>query len=84
MVVLRVCGGCDLLVDYVHLEDFCSVVCEHSTVKEELRQSEVNHPVVVADHRVDCVVRQSVVRITQVEKHPLQTQHTLSLCHNNI
>lgn len=76
------CVDCDLLIDDVHLEDSCSVVREHSTVEEEFGQSKVNHPVILSDDGVDSVVHQCVVLMRQVKKHPLQTQNTLSSCHN--
>lgn len=74
-VVLRVCGGSDLLVDDVDLEDSCSVVRKHPAVEEELGQSKVDHPVILSDHRVNSVVRQRVVWIREVKEHPLQ-RHT--------
>lgn len=80
MVGLGVCGACDLLIDDVHLEDSCFVVRKHSTVEEKLRKSEIHHPVVLCDDWVDRVVHQRVVRIRQIEKHPLQTQHTHCYC----
>ena len=79
VVDLRVCGGHDLLINNVHLEDSCCVVREHSTVEEKLGQREINHPVVLSDDWVDGVVHQRVVLMRQVEEHPLQTQHTVTV-----
>lgn len=76
VVIGGFCFASDLLIDNIHLEDSCFVVREHSTVKEILRQSQVYHPIMVCDDRVDGAVHQCFVLIRQVKKHPLETQHS--------
>lgn len=65
----------DLLVEYVHLEDFRFVVRIHAAVEEVLGQREVDHAVVLPDHRVHGVVHQRAVRVRQGEEHPLHRGH---------
>ena len=68
-----------LLIYNVHLEYSSRVIGEHPTVKEELRQSQINHTVVLPDDRLHSVVHQCDILIRQVKEHPLSTT-TKKLC----
>lgn len=61
----------------MHLEDPSRVVGVHPAVEEELRQSEVDHAVVLPDDRLHRVVHQRLVLVGQVKEHPLQNGRTV-------
>lgn len=67
----RNCFADNLLMNDVCLEYSCFVVGEHSTVKEKLWESEIQHPVVLSDDWFSSLVYQRVILIGQLKKHPL-------------
>lgn len=66
----------DLFINNVHLKDSGRVVGEQTTVKEELGQCQVYHPVILFDDGFHSIVHQRDVLVRKVEEHPLRKQQT--------